>query len=85
MGRLHLGEDGRPHIAPFSGCLPFHDESCLPLAKLDVLAHLGMCPLIDHGPHVVTRLLRRADPEAHDGIGEPLEELVINSLVDDRT
>jgi len=82
--RLDVGEDRRPDEEAVPRDLPLQHQPAFAFADTDVVAHSGAGPLVDQGTHAIARILGRPDPEAHDRVGEPLQEDVIDRVMDDR-
>ena len=84
MRGLDVGEHGRPEKEPVPCDLPLQYQTSLAFSDLDVAAHVGSGSLVDQGAHAVARIFRRPYPEAHDRLGEPLEEHVRDRFMHDR-
>lgn len=85
MSWLDVGEDDWSDKKPCSCNLPLHHQLPFAFSNLDVLADLGAGSFVDHRAHAVARIFRRADSQAHDSVGEPLEKQVIDRFVDNRS
>jgi len=82
---LDVGEDNGPDKTTCSCDLLLHDQASFSFSHLDVLADLAPGAFVDHRAHASARIFGRANSYAHDGVGESLEEQVIDRFVDNRS